>query len=285
MIPSVLLDDLVHRALAEDLASGDVTTEAVVAASAVAVADAIAKAPLVVCGGDVFARVFYAVDPGVRVERLAQEGELVTPGAPLFRAEGGAQSLLMAERVALNFLQRMSGIATLTRRYVDALPPDSSTRIVDTRKTTPGLRVLERYAVRIGGGRNHRDHLGSAVMIKDNHIAAAGNITEAVRRVRAAAPHTSRVEVEVTSLAELEEALAAQVEIVLLDNFEGKALEEAVALGRDRALLEVSGGVTLERIGELGRLGVDVISVGALTHSAPAADISLRLELLESSDP
>jgi nicotinate-nucleotide pyrophosphorylase (carboxylating) len=285
VIPSVLLDDIVRRALAEDLASGDVTTEAVVTESAIAVADAVAKAPLVVCGGDVFARAFYAVDPGVRVEQLAQEGSRVAPGTRLFRAEGAARSLLMAERVALNFLQRMSGIATLTRRYVDALPAESSTRIVDTRKTTPGLRILERYAVRVGGGRNHRDHLGAAVMIKDNHIAAAGSITEAVRRVRAKAPHTSRIEVEVTSLAELEEALAARVEIVLLDNFEGAALVEAVALGRDRALLEVSGGVTLERIGELGRLGVDVISVGALTHSAPAADISLRLELLESAAP
>lgn len=280
MIAYPLLDDIVRRALAEDLSGGDLTTEAVVPEAAIARAEAVAKSPLVVCGGDVFARVFYAVDPGVRVERLLTEGTRAEPGAVLWRVEGPARSLLQAERVALNFAQRLSGIATLTRRYVDALPPGTSTRIADTRKTTPGLRALERYAVRAGGGHNHRDNLGSAVMIKDNHIVAAGGIRAAVTRARALAPHTSRIEVEVTSLAELEEALAAGADIVLLDNFDDARLEEAVQHARGRAWLEVSGGITLERIARLGALGVDVISVGALTHSAPAADISLRIELL-----
>ncbi len=278
MIAHHLLDDVVRRALTEDLVGGDVTSEAVVSPDAIAVADAVAKSELVACGAEVFARTFYTVDPGVRVEQLVADGTRVPPGTVLWRVEGSARSLLAAERTALNLTQRLSGTATLTRRFVDALPPGSPTRIADTRKTTPGLRALERYAVRVGGGKNHRDCLGSAVLIKDNHIAAAGGLGEAVRRARAYAPHTSRIEVEVDTLEQLDEALAASADIVMLDNFDDASVEIARGRARGRALVEVSGGITLARVARLGALGVDVVSVGALTHSAPAADISLDLE-------
>jgi nicotinate-nucleotide pyrophosphorylase (carboxylating) len=246
------------------------------------VAEALAKSPLVVCGGAVFQRVFQLVDPDVRVEQVMPDGADASGRAIVWRVEGAARSLLMAERTALNFVQRMSGTATLARACVAALPARSKTRITDTRKTTPGLRMLERYAVRTGGAHNHRDHLGSAVMIKDNHIAAAGGIRVAVERARARAPHTSRIEVEVTSLAEVDEAVSAGADIIMLDNFTLELTKTAVARVANlvpRPLLEASGGITLDRIGELARAGVDVISVGALTHSAPAADISLDFRL------
>ncbi len=189
----------------------------------------------------------------------------------------------MAERTALNFLQHLSGIATLTRRFVDAAA--GRARIVDTRKTTPGLRLLERQAVRHGGGHNHRNDLGSAVLIKDNHIAAAGSVTVAIHGARAYAPHTSKIEVEVTSQSELREALAAGADVILLDHFDDGAVHAAVSEVGGRAIVEVSGNVTLERASRLAQLGVDVISVGALTHSAPAADISLRLVPLGAGIP
>lgn len=280
MIVDCALDDVVERALGEDIAAGDITTESVVDADARAVARARAKSRLVVCGGDVFARTFYRVDPGVRVERLVSDGVWAEPGALLWEVEGAARSLLTGERVALNFAQRLSGIATLTRRFVEALPPGSATRIADTRKTTPGLRALERYAVRTGGGHNHRNDLTSSILIKDNHIAAGGGIAAAVARARERAPHTSRIEVEVRSLEELEQALGGGADIVMLDNFALADIEAALVRARGRAVVEVSGGVTLEAVPALGALGVDVVSVGALTHSAPAADISLELEWL-----
>jgi nicotinate-nucleotide pyrophosphorylase (carboxylating) len=278
VLPDSLLNDIVDRALAEDLAGGDVTSAATVALEERAVARAVAHAPLVVCGGSVFARAFYRVDPGLRVEELALEGSRAEPGEVLWVVEGSARAILMAERTGLNFAQRMSGVATLTRRFVDAVPAGTKLRIADTRKTTPGLRFLERYAVRVGGGHNHRDSLSSAVLIKDNHIVAAGGIRAAIERTRAHAPHTSRIEIEVESLEQLDEALAAGAEIVMLDNFERAALERAIEKARGKALVEVSGGVTLSRIPELAELGVDVASVGALTHSAPAADIGLDIE-------
>ena len=280
MTPSYLLDRLVDLALTEDLAGGDLTTEATVAATDRALARAVAHSPLVVCGGDVFARVFYRVDPGVRVERRIADGELAKPDDVLWIAEGATRSLLMAERTALNFAQRMSGTATLTRRFVDALPKNSPTRIVDTRKTTPGLRFLERYAVRSGGGHNHRDSLGSAVLIKDNHIVAAGGVREAIERAYKFAPHTSRIEIEVESLAMLDEALEAGAHVVMLDNFAHDQIAIAVERAHGRALVEVSGGISLQRVPALAAAGVDVISVGALTHSAPAADIGLDIENL-----
>jgi len=275
------IDKLIDDALAEDLHAGDLTTESTVEPTLRASAEAAARKSLVVCGGQVFAAVFRRVDPTVEVETLVADGEHVETGAILWKVHGPARSLLMAERTALNFVQRMSGIATLARRYVSALPQGSSTRIVDTRKTTPGLRLLERYAVRVGGAHNHRNDLSSAVLIKDNHIVAAGGIEAAVARAKAFAPHTSRVEIEVESLEDLDRALAAGADIVMLDNFPIDALREAVRRAKGKAIVEISGGVTLERIPELAATCVDVISVGALTHSAPSADIALDLSLGE----
>lgn len=280
MIPRHVLMDTIERALDEDLAAGDLTTSALLTGAERAKAFAIAKRPLVACGSEVFAAVFLSVDPGVRVEELVKDGEQVSAGARLYCVEGSASSLLMAERTALNFVQRMSGIASLARACVEVLPRGSTTRITDTRKTTPGLRAFERYAVRTGGASNHRDSLGAGVLIKENHIRVAGGITAAVERARASAPHTSRIEIEVTSLEELDEALRGGADIIMLDNFEAAGVTEAVARARGQAILEVSGGVTLERIPELAQAGVDVISIGALTHSAPAADIALDLGLL-----
>lgn len=279
LIQGLALDSIVARALEEDLAAGDLTTLATVDSKTQASAEALAKTALIVCGEPVFHAVFHRVDPELRIESRVAEGAWVAAGQVLWTVYGKAQSILMAERTALNFVQRLSGIATLTRSFVDALPKGSHTRITDTRKTTPGLRVLERYAVRVGGGHNHRDNLGSAVLIKDNHIAAAGSITAAVKGARAQAPHTSKIEVEVTSFDELAEALTAGAEIVMLDNFDDSQVERALAQIAGRAEVEVSGGMTLERIAQLGKLNVDIISVGALTHSAPAADISLEMTI------
>lgn len=280
MIADFLITEIVERALAEDLAGGDLTTEALVAPEARGVARLTAKSPLVVCGSRILARAFYQVDPGLRVEEHVSDGQQASPGDLLWVVEGRTRGLLMAERTALNFAQHLSGIATLTRAYVSALPPGSRTRITDTRKTLPGLRLLQRYAVRTGGGHNHRDTLGSALLIKENHIAAAGGIRQAVSLARARGPHTSRIEIEIERLDQLDEALAAGADILMLDNFSDANLKMAVGEIRGRALVEVSGGITLERISTLGALGVDVISVGALTHSANAADISLRLKSL-----
>jgi len=287
---SPLIDALIETALAEDLATGDVTSEAVVPKAARALARAVATQALVLAGGDAFARVFYRVDPGVRVERLVEDGTRVDVGTALFVIEGSARSLLAAERTALNLLQRASGVATLTARFVAAVPAGAKLRIVDTRKTTPGLRALERAAVRAGGGHNNRNDLGAAILIKDNHIALAGGVGRAIALARERAAHLTRLEVEVDTLAQLDEALLAGAEVILLDNFELADVTEAVrraerkgASDRGRPLLEVSGGVTVERIAELARLGIDVVSVGALTHSAPAADISLELTPLAAS--
>lgn len=283
MLAPWLLDDLIDRALDEDLSGGDLTTEACVEPGQRAMGRAVARKPLVACGGAVFLRAFQRVDPSVDGELHVAEGAAVDTGAILWTVRGPARALLSAERIALNLAQRMSGVATQARHYVEALPPGSPVRITDTRKTTPGLRAIERYAVRVGGAHNHRDNLGSAVMIKDNHIVAAGGITTAIVRARKRAPHTSRIEVEVASLAEFDEAVAAGADVIMLDNFRLEdvriAAERARALHRGRPLLEVSGGITLERIRELAEAGVDVISVGALTHSAKAADIALDLAL------
>jgi nicotinate-nucleotide pyrophosphorylase (carboxylating) len=280
MLSAPVIDAAIETALREDLGAGDVTTEAIVPRTARGSARAVAKQPLVVCGGDVFARVFYKLDAGVRVERRAAEGSRAEPGDVLWLVEGAAASILSGERTALNFAQRMSGIATLAARFVAAVPAGCSLSIVDTRKTTPGLRAFERYAVRTGGAKNHRSDLGAMVLVKDNHVALAGGVRSAVELVRARASHALRVEVEVTSLAELDEALDARVDVVMLDNFLPEDVALAVDRAKGRAVVEVSGGVTLERVPELARLGVDVVSVGALTHSAPSADISLEVERL-----
>jgi nicotinate-nucleotide pyrophosphorylase (carboxylating) len=275
---AVVVDRVITLALEEDLASGDLTTEACIDEGAVAVAHAIARQPAVVCGGSVFARVFARVDASIEVDRLVADGELVGPGTKLWTVRGRARGILMGERVALNLVQRLTGVATQARRYVDALPAGSKTRITDTRKTTPGLRALERYAVRAGGAHNHRDDLGSAVLIKDNHVAACGGVRAAIVRARASAPHTAKVECEVDTIEQLELALAAGADIVLLDNMPTATVVEAVKRTAGRALLEASGGITLARVRELAEAGVDAISVGALTHSVQAADIGLDFE-------
>jgi nicotinate-nucleotide pyrophosphorylase (carboxylating) len=280
-LPRVVVDRIVAHALEEDLAGGDVTTEACIDERAMASARAVARGEVVVCGGPVFSAVFARVDPSLKVETVLAEGTRAQKGAALWTVSGRARAILMGERVALNFVQRMSGIATTARSYVDEVPAGATTRITDTRKTTPGLRALERYAVRCGGAKNHRDNLGSAVLIKDNHIAACGGIRAAIDRARSRAPHTCRIECEVDTLEQLGEALAAGADVVLLDNMDTATVAEAVKRAKKRAapcLTEASGGITLARVAELAQAGVDAISVGALTHSPPAADIGLDFE-------
>ena len=274
-IPFAILDPIILRALEEDLAAGDITTDACITESAIATADAAARSEIVVCGGGLFSRVFSLIDASVKFEATLADGVLAKKGDVIWTVRGSARSLLMAERTALNFVQRMTGIATTTRAYVNAVPSGCTTRITDTRKTTPGLRVLERYAVRAGGGKNHRDNLGSAVLIKDNHIVASGSIGAAISRAREYAPHTSKIECEVDSLAQLGEALAAGADIVLLDNMSTEDVAKAVKIAKGKAITEASGGITLARIAELATVGVDAISVGALTHSVTSADIGL----------
>jgi len=271
-------ETIIDLALHEDLASGDITTEACVSLETEAVAHAVARNPMIVCGGAVFARVFAKIDASLATTPHLADGARAEGGSRLWTVRGTARSILMGERTALNFVQRMCGIATVSRSYVDALPAGSRTRITDTRKTTPGMRALDRYAVRSGGAHNHRNDLGSAVLIKDNHIIAAGSIRAAIERARAQAPHTSKVECEVDSLDGLDEAIAAGADIVLLDNMDDETVRRAVARAAGRAFLEASGGITLPRVKELAEAGVSAISVGALTHSAPAADIGLDFE-------
>jgi nicotinate-nucleotide pyrophosphorylase (carboxylating) len=277
-VPARVLDRIIETALDEDLAWGDATTDALIPPAVSARADIAARAAGVVAGLPVAARVFATVDPDLEVAPLATDGERVVDGLPLLRVEGAARSILMAERVALNFLQRLSGVATLTARFVEAVE-GTAARIVDTRKTTPGLRVLEKYAVRCGGGANHRMHLGDAVLVKDNHravLAAGGrSLPEAVARLKAGLPPTMTVEVEVDTLEELEEVLQGGPDAVLLDNMSPNELRVAVLTIRGRAITEASGGVTLETVRTIAESGVDLVSIGALTHSAPALDVAL----------
>jgi len=270
-----ILAETVRRALSEDIDRGDITSEACVEPTALGTATLNARERVVVCGLPIIEEVFAQVDLLVDVDAHVQDGDVVEAGTSIATLCGPATSILLGERVALNFLQRLTGVATMTRAFVDALPGGSGTRITDTRKTTPGLRAFERYAVRCGGGHNHREDLGAAVLIKDNHIAAAGGCTQAIERARAYAPHTCRIECEVDTPAQLEEALAAGSDIVMLDNFNDDEVRDALASVDGRAIVEVSGGITLERIAALGALGVDVISVGALTHSSPSCDLGL----------
>jgi nicotinate-nucleotide pyrophosphorylase (carboxylating) len=268
----------VRLALDEDAGRGDVTTASCVPPTTRGRAVLRAREDLVVCGLAVVCEVYRQLDPHVELEVCARDGTRLAADGPAARIHGPAASILTGERVALNFVQRLSGVATLTRRFVDALPVGSRTRIADTRKTTPGLRALERYAVRCGGGHNHREDLSSAVLIKDNHIAAAGGVRRAIECARATAPHTSRIECEVDTFEQLREALDAGVDIVLLDNFDDAATKQAAEMVSGRACVEASGGVHQSRVSALAQAGVDVISVGALTHSAPAADLGLDWE-------
>jgi len=276
--PAHLVRRAVARALVEDLGGrGDITTEATIAADAQASATFGARRAGVIAGLDVARAAFHALDGRVVFEPLVADGDRIAAGAVAARVAGPARVLLTAERVALNFLCHLSGIATASRRYVDAVA-GTRARIVDTRKTTPGLRALEKYAVRCGGGANHRSGLYDAILIKDNHIVAAGGIGPAIRAARAFAGHMVKIEVEVTSLSELEEALREPIDAVLLDNMDVAVLRQAVALVGGRTVTEASGGVTLETVRAIAETGVDLISVGALTHSSPILDLGLDFE-------
>ncbi|MFK7988739.1 MAG: carboxylating nicotinate-nucleotide diphosphorylase [Sandaracinaceae bacterium] len=274
-LPRVVVSEVITRALSEDLARGDLTTDATVPLDVQASCVLRAREPLTLAGVGVFASVFKAVDPQLEVEIQREDGARMAAGDVGAVIRGAANPILKGERVALNLIQRMCGVATKTASFVDALPAGATTRITDTRKTTPGLRALERYAVRCGGGHNHRDDLSSAVLIKDNHVAAAGGVSNAIRRARAFAPHTSKIECEVDTFEQLDEALEAGADIVMLDNFDDDDLVRAVAVIEGRAFIEVSGGVTLARIPKIAAAGVDAISIGGLTHSARGMDLGL----------
>jgi nicotinate-nucleotide pyrophosphorylase (carboxylating) len=272
--PSV--DSLIALALEEDLGRGDVTSDAIFDAGSQVSGRIVAKEPLVVAGVEVARAVFVRVDARVRFDAVVEDGQRLERGEPLAVVAGPTRSVLAAERTALNFLQRLSGIATLTRRFVDAVAGTQAV-ICDTRKTAPGWRALDKLAVRAGGGANHRADLASGVLIKDNHIAACGSVRAAVERARARAPHSLRVEVEVTRGDQIDEALAAGAEVILLDNMTPDGVLKAVQAIAGRAVVEVSGGVSLETVRAFAEAGADRISVGALTHSARAVDLSLEV--------
>jgi nicotinate-nucleotide pyrophosphorylase (carboxylating) len=273
-----LIDDLLRGFLREDLEHGDITTEAIFSGHETGSAVIRAREPLIAAGIEaVAARVFRLLDERLVCEQMAADGQRLSRGDCLMRISGPVWSILRGERTALNLAQRLCGITTLTNSYVEAVQ-GCKTAITDTRKTTPGLRLLEKYAVRCGGGRNHRHSLSDGVLIKDNHIAACGSISEAVRRARASVPHTIAIEVETDTLAQVVECLRCGVRIIMLDNMDVPMLRQAVMMIRDQALIEASGGVNLHTVRAIAETGVDIISVGALTHSAPACDIGLDWE-------
>lgn len=276
-------EPLVRHALEEDLGrAGDLTTNAIIPPEAQATGHLMARRQGCIAGLDVAACVFRMLDPDVDIAMHGHDGEVVRAGELLAEVQGSARALLAAERVALNFLGRLSGIATATRNLVEAVE-GFPTRVVCTRKTTPGLRTIEKYAVRAGGGANHRFGLDDAVLIKDNHLIVAGSITEAVGRVRDAVGHLVKVEVEVDTLIQLEEALSCPIDAVLLDNMTPAQLNQAVRLVAGRVITEASGGITLESARDVAAAGVDLLSAGWLTHSAPALDVALDLEGLAAT--
>jgi nicotinate-nucleotide pyrophosphorylase (carboxylating) len=279
----IVAGDVVHRALDEDLGRGDLTSRSLVRYGINARGSFIAKQDLVLAGLEIADLVFGWFDEYIQIESTAADGDEIKEGKIFARVIGDAQMLLSAERTALNFLQHLSGVATVTRKYVQAIA-GTSAKIVDTRKTTPGLRMLEKYAVAVGGGQNHRLGLDDGVLVKDNHLAIAGSISEAVRRAREAAGHLHKIEVEVATLDQVKEALDAKADILLLDNMSPETVRQAVQLVRQRepndrrTLLEASGGINLSNVRQYAEAGVDLISIGALTHSAPAVDISFKIK-------
>jgi nicotinate-nucleotide pyrophosphorylase (carboxylating) len=277
------IETVVSTALTEDAPWGDLTSQLLLPAEAEATASLVARQPGVFSGGEVFRVAMTLTDPAIETTLAVADGESFDAGAVLARVHGPARGVLQAERVALNFVQRMSGIATLTASYV-ALTAGTGARVVDTRKTTPGLRAFERHAVRSGGGHNHRFSLSDTVMVKDNHLAVVAahgglTVTEALLRLRAQLSHTTHVEVEVDSIGQIEAVLAAGVDTIMLDNFSLDELRQGVALIAGRAIVEASGNVALETVRDIARTGVDVISVGALTHSIRSLDLGLDIEL------
>jgi nicotinate-nucleotide pyrophosphorylase (carboxylating) len=282
MLSSQIIEEVVQRALNEDAPWGDVTSERLIPASATATAELSAREAGVFCGADVFAAAFLLTDPSLDVQLFLEDGDTFVAGQELGVVSGSARAVLTAERIGLNFAQRMSGIATLTAKYVAAVA-GTKARIVDTRKTTPGLRAFERHAVVSGGGRNHRFSLSDAVMAKDNHLAiltAGGkDLTTELRRVKSELPHTMKLEVEVDRLDQIPAVLAAGVDIIMLDNFNLDDMRTGVALIAGKAIVEASGGVNLDTVAAIAATGVDVISVGALTHSARALDLGLDVQI------
>jgi len=274
------LETLISKALAEDIGDGDLTTSCTVAPGASGKGCVIAKEPLVLAGIDIARQVFLTVDSGLAITLSKSDGSRAMEGDKLLEMVGDMAAMLMAERTALNFLQRLSGIATLTRAFVEKVA-GTSARILDTRKTTPGYRLFEKAAVRAGGGYNHRFGLYDGILIKDNHIAAAGSIQQAVGAARASNRHSLRIEVEVETLDQLAEAIAAGADAIMLDNMDLTTMAEAVRLTSGKAVLEASGGITLDNVREVAATGVDLISVGALTHSARAVDMSMEIEPAE----
>ncbi len=272
------LDALLLAALQEDIGTGDITTESCIPADAVSRGGFRAKEDMVVCGLEVASRVFALVDPTVVFTPLTEDGARAKKGDIIARVEGNSRSILMGERVSLNLMQRMCGIATRTAEAVAAVA-GTKARIVDTRKSTPGLRVLEKYAVRVGGGYNHRFNLADGVLIKDNHIRAAGGITKAIEAVRKNAPHTLRIEVETETLDEVREAIAAGADVIMLDNMDNEMMREAVGVIAGRAVTEASGNMGDRDLRAVAETGVDVISIGALTHTVRSSDISLKFNI------
>lgn len=265
--------DLIRLALEEDLSGGDITSDAIFTADEETQGAFVAKQELTVCGIALVEEVYRRVDPEITCEWYVEDGDRI--GSGVFGvSKGRSRSLLRAERLALNFLRHLSGISTLTHSYVQAVGGKNGPKMLDTRKTTPGFRALEKYAVRCGGGHNHRFNLGSGAMVKDNHAEAAGSITRAVELVRAELPWLSKIEVEVSSFEALEEAIAAGADVVMLDNMSTDDMKEAVRIADGRVALEASGNITLERLPELSNIGLQAVSSGALTHSAPEADVS-----------
>jgi len=270
------IDKIIDSALEEDLGPGDVTTSALIDPSMRGEARLLAKEEIILAGIEVSEGVFSRIDPEIVVDSRYHDGDVVPDGDDICVVKGSMRAILSGERTALNFLQHLSGIATLTRRYVEKTD-SSRVRVIDTRKTTPGLRILEKYAVRMGGGFNHRFGLFDGVLIKDNHIAAAGSLSKAVAKIKGAVPHTLRIEVEVEDIKGVEEAIEAGADAILLDNMSLKEIREAVSMAGGRVLLEASGGITLESIEEISKTDVNLISAGAITHSARSVDISLEL--------
>jgi nicotinate-nucleotide pyrophosphorylase (carboxylating) len=271
------LKKAIETFLHEDIGSGDITSEATLPPDQTGTAEFIAKESFTVCGIEsVAALVFKTQSPAIAIIHACKDKTPVAPGDVLLKANGSVLDLLRAERVALNLVQRLCGIATLTSRFVEKVKP-LPVRILDTRKTTPGLRMLEKYAVRVGGGHNHRFNLADGILIKDNHIQACGSIKNAVTRMRQKTPHTMKIEVETSNMEQVRECLTSSVDIIMLDNMDPAMLREAVKFAGGKAILEASGGVNLDNVRQIAETGVDYISIGALTHSAPACDISMRL--------
>ena len=275
MIPQI--EQLIDLAIAEDLGSGDITTDSLVTPDLEGKAVILAKEPLVLAGLETARRVFARFDDQTVIEATKGDGDLIQAGETVIKLTGKLAALLKAERIALNFLQRLCGIATHVRAYMDEIG-DSAVRLVDTRKTTPGWRVLEKYAVRVGGAANHRMGLYDGVLIKDNHIAACGGVKPAILRARQTVSHLVRIEVEVSTLEETGQALEAGADVIMLDNMDAPQIRQAVDLIGRNALVEVSGNVTKDRLKVLAATGVDLISIGALTHAARSVDISMQIK-------